>query len=106
MRRRDFISLVTGAAIAGPSAAIAQSSSKVFRLGTLTPGAPLDEKNPLGAILLKAMEQHGYTLGKNLSLEARGAGGQVGTLGELVRGLKANQVNVIVAAGFPAILAC
>jgi len=39
-------------------------------------------------------------------LQARGAGGEVGKLGELVRELKANQVNVIVAAGFPVVLAC
>ena len=106
MRRREFIALLSGAAIAGPRAAIAQSSSKVFRLGTLTPGAPLDEKNPLGAILLKAMEQHGYTLGKNLSLEARGAGGQVSKLGEIVRGMKADNVDVIVSISYPATLAC
>jgi putative ABC transport system substrate-binding protein len=106
MRRRDFISLVTGAAIAGPGAAIAQSSSKVFRLGTLTPGVPLDEKSPLGSILLKEMERHGYTLGKNLSLEARGAAGQVSRLGEIVRGMKANNVDVIVSVSYPATLAC
>src|SRR5260370_744635 len=106
MRRRAFISLVTGAVVAGPSAAIAQSSSKVFRLGTLTPGAPLDEKSPLGATLLQAMEPHGYTLGKNLSLEARGAAGQVGKLGEIVRGMQANNVDVIVSVSYPATLAC
>jgi len=106
MKRREFIRLLAGATIAGPGAAIAQAAPKAFRLGTLTPGPPIDEKNPLGAILLKALEQHGYVLGKNLSLEARGAGGEVGKLGELVRGLKANQVNVIVAAGFPVVLAC
>jgi putative tryptophan/tyrosine transport system substrate-binding protein len=106
MRRREFIKLLTGATIAGPRAAIAQAPPKVFHLGTLAPGAPLDEKNPLAAILLKALEQHGYTLGKNLTLEARGAGGEVGKLPEIVRGMKANQVDVIVAAGFPVILAC
>src|SRR5262245_3601279 len=106
MRRREFITLLAVAAIASPRAAMAQTPPKVFRLGTLTPGQPLDEKDPLGAILLKALEQHGYALRKNLSLEARGAGGQVSKLGELVRQLKENQVNVIVAAGFPAILAC
>src|SRR5258708_30781121 len=105
MRRRDFISLVTGAAIAGPSAAIAQSSSKVFRLGTLTPGAPLDEKTPLGSIPLKALEQHGYTLGKNLSLEARRAPGQVRRLGEIVRGRHANNVDGIGALRHPVTLA-
>jgi hypothetical protein len=45
-------------------------------------------------ILLKKLEQHGYTLGKNLAFEARGAGGQVGKLGEIVRAMKANQVDV------------
>jgi putative ABC transport system substrate-binding protein len=106
MRRRDFVSLLTGVAIAGPHAAIAQSSSKVFRLGTLSPGAPLDEKTPLGSILLKALEKHGYTLGKNLAFEARGAGGQMSKLGEIVLGMKADQVDVIVAGGFPVTLAC
>jgi putative ABC transport system substrate-binding protein len=106
MRRRDFVSLLTGMAIAGPHAAIAQSSAKVFRLGTLSPGAPLDEKTPLGSILLKALEKHGYTLGKNLAFEARGAGGQMNKLGEIVLGMKADQVDVIVAGGFPVTLAC
>jgi putative ABC transport system substrate-binding protein len=106
MRRRHFISLLAGAAIAGPSAVIAQTSPKVFRLGTLTPGLPLDEKTPLGSILLKALEQHGYTFGKNLSLEARGAGGQMSKLGEIIRGMKADQVDVIVIGGFPVALAC
>src|SRR5207253_8813953 len=63
-------------------------------------------KTPLGAILLKALQQHGYAVGKNLSLEPRGAGGQVGKLDELVRELKAKEVDVIVAAGYPVVLAC
>jgi putative tryptophan/tyrosine transport system substrate-binding protein len=106
MRRRDFITLLTGAAIAGPPAALAQTPPKIFRLGTLAPGPAIDEKNPLGATLLKALEQRGYALGKNLSLEPRGAGGQVGKLDELVRELKAKEVDVIVAAGYPVVLAC
>jgi len=65
MFRRDFISLLVGALVAG-SRAIAQTQSKVYRVGTLLPGPPVDEKSPLGAILLQKLEQHGYTLGKNL----------------------------------------
>lgn len=106
MLRRDFISVLAGAAIAGPHIAMAQTSSRVFRLGTLTPGAPLDEKTPLGAILLKRMEQQGYTLGKNLTFDARGAAGQVSQLGEIVRAMKVDKVDVIVATGFPVVLAC
>src|SRR5215469_3629478 len=105
MLRRDFISLLVGAVVAG-SRAIAQTQSKVYRVGTLLPGPPVDEKSPLGAILLQKLEQHGYTLGKNLAFEARGAGGQMSKLGEIVRSMKADGVDVIVAGGFPTTLAC
>src|SRR4029434_7687791 len=106
MLRRDFISFLAGALIAAPRVAIAQTPSKVYRVGTLFGGPPLDEKSPLRAILLKKLEQHGYTLGKNLAYEARGAGGQVSKLGEIVNSMKADGVDVIVAAGFPTTLAC
>src|SRR5215475_8125177 len=106
MLRRNFISFFVGALVAGPRVAIAQTPSKVYRVGTLFPGPPLDEKSPLRAILLKKLELHGYTLGKNLAFEARGAGGQVSKLGEIVNSMKANGVDVIVAAGFPTTLAC
>ena len=105
MKRRDFISAIAGAAIAGPCAASAQTS-KMFHLGTLTPGAPLDGKSPLGAVLLKGLDQRGYTLGKNLTLDARGADGDVSKLGAIIRAMKADKVDVIVAIGFPTVLAC
>jgi putative tryptophan/tyrosine transport system substrate-binding protein len=106
MLRRDFISFIVGALAAGPRVAIAQTPSKVYRVGTLLASAPVDEKSPLGVILLKKLEQHGYTLGKNLAFEARAAGGQVSKLGEIVNSMKANGVDVIVAGGFPTTLAC
>jgi len=106
MLRRDFISFLAVTLVAGSRVAIAQTPSKVYRVGTVFPSAPLDEKSPLGAVLLKKLEQHGYTLGKNLAFEARGAGGQVSKLGEIVNGMKANGVDVIVATGFPTTLAC
>jgi putative tryptophan/tyrosine transport system substrate-binding protein len=106
MRRREFIKLIAGAAIAAPVEALAQASPRVFRLGTLVPGVPLDENDPLAAILLKVLRQRGYALGRNLTFEARGAGGEVGKLPEIVRAMKAQGVDVIVAAGYPAILAC
>jgi putative tryptophan/tyrosine transport system substrate-binding protein len=106
MLRRDFISFLAGAFAAGPRVAIAQTPSKIYRLGTLLPGPPLEEKSPLGVILLKKLEQRGYTLGKNLTFEAHGAGGQVSKLGEIVNGMKASGVDVIVTGGFPTTLAC
>src|SRR5436305_14178964 len=106
MLRRSFMSLLAGAVIAGPRLATAQTPPKVYRVGTLLPGPPVDEKSALGAILLNKLERHGYTLGKNLTFEARGAGGQTGKLGEIIRSMKANQIDVIVAGGFPTALAC
>jgi putative ABC transport system substrate-binding protein len=106
MLRRDFISVFAGALIAGPRLASAQNQSKVYRVGTLLGGPPLEEKSPLGAILLQKLAQHGYTLDKNLAFEARGAGGQMGNLGEIVRAMKAAQVDVIVVGGYPTALAC
>ena len=105
MRRRDLLTALAGAVIAGPHAVRAQSS-KVYRLGSLTPGQPLDDKSPLGAVLLKGLEQRGFTVGRNLKYDARAAGGQVNRLPELVRSMKAEDVDVIVATGYRTVLAC
>lgn len=105
MRRREFVSLLTGAAIAGPRTAAAQSS-KVYRLGTLTAVAAINEKSPNGALLLQVLEQRGYKLGKNLVLDARSTAGEVSKLPEVVRAMKAAKVDVFVTTGFPAALAC
>src|SRR5262245_19772528 len=75
MLRRDFLCSLVGALVAGRRVAIARTPSNVYRVGRLFPGPPLDEKSPRRASLLKKLELHGYTLGKNLAFEARGAGG-------------------------------
>jgi len=105
MKRREFITLLGGAAIAAPHVALAQSE-KVYRLGSLTPGMPVADKSPLGAVLLKGLEQRGYVVGKNLIYDARGAAGQVSKLPGIVRDMKANNVNAIVTVGYPTALAC
>src|SRR5262245_23735273 len=105
MQRRGFLALLASAAMTGTRGAAAQSS-KVYRLGSLTPGAPLDEKSPNGAVLLKALEQRGYVVGKNLTYDARAAGGQLAKLPDLVRGIKADGADAIVATGYPVVLAC
>src|SRR5262249_61644320 len=91
MLRRDFISFLAGALVAYSRDAIAQTPSKVYRVGTLLPGAPIDEKSPLGVILLKKLEQHGYALGKHLAYAARGSGCQGSDLGWLVDSTKATR---------------
>ena len=62
--------------------------------------------SPLGAFLLKALEQRGYVISKNLTFEARASAGQVNKLGELIRAMKADRIDVMVVTGFPTVLAC
>jgi putative tryptophan/tyrosine transport system substrate-binding protein len=106
IRRREFLTVLGGAAIGGPRTSFAQTSStKIFRLGTLSATGPIDEKAPFGVLLFKALEQRGYVVGKNMTLSARGAGGQVEKLGELLREMKADQAEAFVVTGFPATVA-
>jgi putative ABC transport system substrate-binding protein len=95
MLRRDFISFLAVTLVAGSRVAIAQTPSKVYRVGTVFPSAPLDEKSPLGAVLLKKLEQHGYTLGKNLAFEARGAGGNISGISDNAAALATKRLELI-----------
>jgi putative tryptophan/tyrosine transport system substrate-binding protein len=102
MRRREFIQLLAGSAAVGPCAALAQTSSKVYRLGSINPALPLAPQGPFGTILVDALAQRGYVIGQNLSYDARGAMGDDAKLPELMAALKDEQVEVIVGVGYPA----
>jgi len=90
---------------AGPGGTAAQTTSKVYRVGLLTPTAPLAETIPLEVPLVRGLAQHGYRLDRNLVLERRGAEGHLDRLPQLVAELVASNVDVIVAMGYPAALA-
>ena len=105
MRRRDFLTLL-GAAVAWPRPVIGQSPSKVYRVGLLSAGAPIADNSSQGAALIRGFTQRGYTLGRNLAFERRGAEGHIDRLPRLVDELAASKVDVIVTFGYPAALAC
>jgi putative tryptophan/tyrosine transport system substrate-binding protein len=102
MKRREFVTLLGAIAASSlmPRVAVAQSE-KGFRLGSLSVGPPLGPSAGPGAILIKGMEQRGFTLGKNLAYEPRGALGKISQLPQLMEELKTN-VEVIVTLGYPA----
>ena len=101
MKRREFIVLLGGMAIAVPHAATAQTS-KVYRLGTLTAGPPLTAKDSRGAILVSTLAKRGYTLGQNLAYEARGARGKMGMAPQMMLELVAAKVDAVVTISYPA----
>lgn len=105
MDRRTFSRMLGGLGLILPLSAFAQTASKVYRLGLLSFGAPLSEKSPFGGAILQGLAQGGYTLGKNLAVEARGAEGHEDRLPQLLAELATSKVDVVVANGYPATLA-
>jgi len=102
--RREFITLLGGAVVAWSRAAIAQTPSKVYRVGLLSP-LPVADTSPQGAPLIRGLAQHGYALGRNLAFERRAAEGHMDRLPHLVDELVASKVDVIVTISYPAALA-
>ena len=105
MKRREFITLLSAAAVATPRAALGQTSAKAFHVGTVSPGPPRDEKSPTGATLLRVLAERGYVVGKNLTFSAYSAKGQVSNIPRVIDEMKAAGVSVIVTVGFPTALA-
>jgi putative ABC transport system substrate-binding protein len=105
MRRREFITLVGSGATTWWCDALAQTPTKVYRLGSLDPARPLSANSPDAAILLGALAEHGYTLGRNLAYDARASGGDNSKLPDLLNDFRASGVDVIVTIGYPATLA-
>jgi putative tryptophan/tyrosine transport system substrate-binding protein len=101
MTRRDFIILLGAAVFVLPRDSVAQASARTYRLGTLTGNVALSVNSPDGATLLNAMGQRGYTLGKNLAYDARGAGGELSKIPQLIQDFTASGVDVILTVGYP-----
>jgi putative tryptophan/tyrosine transport system substrate-binding protein len=99
MRRREFITLLGGAAAAWPLAARAQQPmARVPRIGWVVTGSPVSYRFSVMAFRdgLKAL---GYVEGQNISIEYRWAQGNVARLPELAKDLVDQKVDVILAGG-------
>ena len=72
MKRRQFITLVGGAAAGWPLATRAQqSSNKIPLVGVLWHAGSAEEEDVYLSVLVKAFNDLGYTQGKNIHLEHR-----------------------------------
>src|SRR3974377_632419 len=76
MRRREFITLLGGAATTWPLAARAQQPERLRRVAILVPiAADTPGAQAFYTAFLKAFEQLGWTDGRNVQIEVRWAGG-------------------------------
>lgn len=102
MRRREFITLLGGAAATWPAAARAQQAMPVVGfLHSSTPGSARDSV----AGFLRGLSETGYVEGRNAAIEYRFAENQSGRLPALAAELTRRPVTVLLAGGPPAALA-
>ena len=103
MRRREFITLVGGAA-AWPLGARAQQAAKVWRIGMLET-ISLPQNSPQLDAFRQQLQQLGYIEGQNLLIEYRSAEGRDDRFPSLAAELIERNVDLILLRGTPAAIA-
>jgi putative ABC transport system substrate-binding protein len=102
MRRREFLSVVGGAATLWPLAAYGEQT-KIVRIGALYLGNA--DANSFKTNLRQGLRDLGYVEGKNITFEFRSAEGKPGRLPQLAAELVRLKLDLIVALYVPCSLA-
>jgi ABC-type uncharacterized transport system substrate-binding protein len=100
MRRREFITVVGGAAVSWPLAARAQQGDRIWRIGVLQGITAEDPENKArGAAFEQALQQLGWAQGRNVRIDYRFAEGDAATSRKQAEELVALAPDVIVSTG-------
>src|SRR6476469_201711 len=101
MKRRDFMTLVGGAVVSLPLAALAQKVGRTYRLGCLSPHAR--DGTSFNALLFDKLRRAGFIEGQNLAIDYRAFATHLDLISQYVAELVIAQPDVIYAAGGAAI---
>jgi putative ABC transport system substrate-binding protein len=101
IRRRDFITLLGGAAAAWPLAARGQQPERMRRIGVLTSGADADDPDgrARSAAFLQGLQQLGWTDGRNIRIDYRWGAGDADNMRKYAAELVSLVPDVILASG-------
>src|SRR5262245_52935717 len=100
MKRRDFITLLGGAAAAWPLAARAQQGERMRRIGVLMNlGSDDAEGQGRNAAFLQGLQELGWTVGRNVRIEYRWGAGDAELFRRHASELVALAPDVILAVG-------
>ena len=100
MRRREFITLVGGTAVAWPLATRAQQQGKLPYIGVLVSASP---PHPFADAFWRGLHALGYSEGRNIKVEFRYTEGRSDRAEEYAEDLVRLGVDVIVAHFVPAV---
>jgi putative tryptophan/tyrosine transport system substrate-binding protein len=106
MKRRQFISLLGGAAAVWPLAARAQQAGRTRRIGVLMGLGEYDPEAQLRITALRAeLQKLGWTAGRNVELNIRWAIADLGRVRDFAKELVRLQPDVLIAQGTPSVAA-
>jgi putative tryptophan/tyrosine transport system substrate-binding protein len=81
LKRRDFITLLGGAAATWPLAARAQQLDRLRRIGVLMPFTASDpEAQARNVVFEQSLQQLGWTVGRDLQIDYRSSGGEAASV--------------------------
>jgi putative tryptophan/tyrosine transport system substrate-binding protein len=103
MRRREFITLIGGAAATRPFAVLAQQAAMPV-IGYISAQLPEDGE-PRAAVFRRGLQEVGYVVGQNVTIEYHWAEQQIDRLPAMAADLVKRHVTVIVAVTTQAVLA-